>query len=58
MPPVGGTQPAPSSVLVTQTLNPASEQEVSSFLAEVKKVLGDQGTKPITVTLSRTKENG
>lgn len=58
VPPVGGAQPTPSSVLVTKTLNPSNAAEVSSFLAEVKKALGIEGTKPITVTLVRTKENG
>ena len=56
--PGGSLQPAPNSVLVTKTLNPTNADEVSSFLAEVKKALDSQGTKPITVTLVRTKENG
>ncbi|MDQ3363903.1 MAG: DUF6079 family protein [Myxococcota bacterium] len=56
--PGGSVQPAPNSVLVTKTLDPTDADEVSSFLAEVKKALGSQGTKPITVTLVRTKENG
>ena len=39
-----------------ETLNVIDESP--QFLAEVKKALGSQGTKPITVTLARTKENG
>jgi hypothetical protein len=57
-PPGPPLPPPSSSVLVTKTLDPTNAAEVSSFLAEVKKALGTQGDKPITVTLVRTKENG
>lgn len=56
--PVGNAQASSGSVLVSKTLDPTDEQEVATFLVEVKKALGSQGAKPITVTLIRTKENG
>ncbi len=58
----GGIQPpvpppSPRSVLVEARLNPGDADAVSSFLADVRKAIADQGTKPISVALVRTEEN-
>jgi hypothetical protein len=56
-PPVVTPPPAPRSVLVRALVNPTDADAVSSFLAEVRKALTAQGTKPISIALVRTEEN-
>jgi hypothetical protein len=63
-PPTGGgvqppvaPPPAPRSVLVKARVNPGDADAVSSFLADVRKAIADQGTKPISIALVRTEEN-
>ena len=63
-PPVGPTgggtpppvvpPPAPRSVLVKARVNPTDADAISSFLADVRKALTEQGTKPISIALVRT----
>ncbi len=53
-PPVVVTLPAPRSVLVKARVNPADANAISSFLAEVRKALTDQGSKPFNIALVRT----
>jgi hypothetical protein len=48
--------PAPRAVLVKKRVNPADADAVSDFLAEVRKALSEQGTKPISVALVRAEE--
>jgi hypothetical protein len=55
--PPGPPPPAPRSVLVKARVNPSDPDAVSSFLADVRKTLADQGTKPINIALVRTEEN-
>lgn len=56
----GGTQPpvvlppAPRSVLVKARVNPTDADAISSFLADVRRALTEQGTKPISIALVRT----
>jgi hypothetical protein len=47
----------PRSVLVKARVNPTDADEISDFLAEVRKALSEQGTKPISIALVRTEEN-
>jgi hypothetical protein len=60
----GGTQPpvmpppAPRSVLVKARVNPTDADSISSFLADVRKALTEQGTKPISIALVRTEPEG
>jgi hypothetical protein len=49
--------PAPRSVLVKARVNPMDADAISSFLAEVRRALTEQGTNPISVALVRTEEN-
>jgi hypothetical protein len=37
-------------------VNPADADAISAFLAEARKALTEQGTKPISVVLIRTEE--
>lgn len=46
--------PPGRSVLVKARLNPADADGVSSFLAQVRKALTEQGNKPIRIALVRT----
>jgi hypothetical protein len=49
--------PAPRSVLVKARVNLADDNAISSFLAEVRKALTEQGRKPISIALVKTEEN-
>lgn len=49
--------PSPRSVLVKARVNPTDADAISAFLADVRKALTEQGTKPISVALVRTEEN-
>lgn len=55
LPPVPTPQP-PRTVLVKARVNPADADAISSFLADVRKALAEQGTQPISVVLVRTEE--
>lgn len=51
-PPVGGgSEVTPRTVLLKKRVNPADADAISDFLAEVRKALTEQGTKPISVVL-------
>jgi hypothetical protein len=60
----GGTQPpvvpppVPRSVLLEARVNPTDANAISSFLADVRKALSEQGTKPISIALVRTEPEG
>jgi hypothetical protein len=54
--PVVEPSPAGRSVLVKARVNPTDADAVSSFLAEVRKALSSQGTKPIILALVRTEQ--
>lgn len=63
-PPTGGgvqppvpPPPTPCSVLVKARVNPTDADAISAFLADVRKALTEQGTKPISVALVKTEEN-
>lgn len=56
-PPIGGgADPTPRTVLLKKRVNPTDADAVSDFLAEVRKALTEQGTKPISVVLVKTEE--
>jgi hypothetical protein len=55
-PPVGGPDVTPRTVLLKKRVNPSDADAISDFLAEVRKALTEQGTKPISVVLVRTEE--
>ena len=56
-PPIGGgTDPTPRTVLLKRRVNPTDADAISDFLAEVRKALAEQGTKPISVVLVKTEE--
>ncbi|MFY2564353.1 hypothetical protein ACN469_42590, partial [Corallococcus terminator] len=52
----GGTQITPRTVLLKKRVNPTDAGAISDFLAEVRKALTEQGTKPISVVLVRTED--
>jgi hypothetical protein len=53
----GGPEATPRTVLLRKRVNPTDADAVSSFLADVRKALTEQGPKPINVVLVRTEEN-
>src|SRR5690606_4451165 len=55
-PPVGGPDVTPRTVLLKKRVNPSDADAISGFLAEIRKALTEQGTKPINVVLVRTEE--
>lgn len=55
-PPSRGPDVTPRTVLLKRRLNPADADAISDFLAEVRKALTEQGTKPLSVLLVRTEE--
>ena len=53
---MGGPDVTPRTVLLKKRVNPSDADAISDFLAEVRKALTEQGTKPISVVLVRTEE--
>lgn len=52
----GGPEVTPRTVLLKKRVNPTDADAVSGFLADVRKALAEQGTKPISVVLVRTED--
>lgn len=51
-----GPEVTPRAVLLEKRVNPTDADAISDFLAEVRRTLTQQGTKPISVALVRTEE--
>ena len=49
---------APRSVLLETRLNPSDADAISAFLAQARKALAEQGSKPICVVLLRKEDAG
>jgi hypothetical protein len=51
------SQLAPRNVLLKRRVNPNDADAISDFLAEIRKALTEQGTKPISLALIRTEDS-
>jgi hypothetical protein len=49
--------PTPKSVLLSSRVNPSDDEQVSSFLAEIRKALSGLGAKAINVSLIRSEDD-